>query len=86
MASLTAREPPVYLRSPQGAHGHSDAPTVSGGYGAKNMLLRWGANVLKEAIEKITYPGLDLSRVRPPGQSRQNPKAIQPANLKQSKN
>jgi hypothetical protein len=66
--------------------GHSEASTVSGGYGAKNMLLRWGANVLKEAIEKITYPGLDLSRVRPPGQSRQNPKAIQPANLKQSKN
>lgn len=46
--------------------GHSDASTVSGGYGAKNMLHRWGANVLREAIEKISYPGLDLSRVRPP--------------------
>jgi integrase len=47
--------------------GHSDASTVSGGYGAKNMLHRWGANVLREAIEKITYPGLDLSRVKPLG-------------------
>jgi integrase len=47
--------------------GHSDASTVSGGYGAKNMLARWGVNVLRDAIEKITYPGLDLSRVRPPG-------------------
>jgi integrase len=45
--------------------GHSDASTVSGGYGAKNMLHRWGANILREAIEKITYPGLDLSRAKP---------------------
>jgi integrase len=45
--------------------GHSDASTVSGGYGAKNMLHRWGAKVLRDAIEKIDYPGLDLSRVRP---------------------
>jgi integrase len=55
--------------------GHSDASTVSGGYGAKNMLARWGVNVLKDAIEKITYPGLDLSRVRPPGP--QGPHATQ---------
>lgn len=45
--------------------GHSDASTVSGGYGAKNMLARWGAKVLNEAVEKIAYPGLDLSQVRP---------------------
>jgi integrase len=50
--------------------GHSDASTVSGGYGAKNMLHRWGANVLREAIEKITYPGLDLSRVRALGSAK----------------
>jgi integrase len=50
--------------------GHSDASTVSGGYGARNMLARWGVNVLRDAIEKITYPGLDLSRVRPPGSTR----------------
>jgi integrase len=47
--------------------GHSDASTVSGGYGAKNMLHRWGARLLAEAIEKISYPGLDLSRVKPLG-------------------
>jgi integrase len=45
--------------------GHSDASTVSGGYGAKNMLARWGAKVLNEAVEKIAYPGLDLSHVLP---------------------
>jgi integrase len=44
--------------------GHADN-TVSGGYGARNMLVRWGVTVLKEAVEKISYPGLDLSRVRP---------------------
>jgi integrase len=43
--------------------GHSDG-SVSGGYGAKDMLARWGVDVLKEAVEKITYPGLDLSRVK----------------------
>jgi integrase len=46
--------------------GHSDASTVSGGYGAKGMLQRWTALVLTEAIEKINYPGLDLSRVKAP--------------------
>ncbi|WP_024509686.1 site-specific integrase [Bradyrhizobium sp. ARR65] len=45
--------------------GHAD-PSVSGEYGAKNMLMRWGARVLKEAVEKISYPGLDLSRVQAP--------------------
>jgi integrase len=47
--------------------GHSDAHTVSGGYGAKQMLQRWGVNPLREAVEKIIYPGLDLSRVKPLG-------------------
>jgi integrase len=45
--------------------GHSHASTVSGGYGAKQMLQRFGVAVLKSAVEKISYPGLDLSRVRP---------------------
>ena len=45
--------------------GHSDA-SVSGGYGAKTMLHRWGARLLANAIEKIAYPGLDLSRVQAP--------------------
>ncbi|MCU1340480.1 MAG: Lambda integrase-like/DNA breaking-rejoining enzyme catalytic core [Bryobacterales bacterium] len=34
-------------------------------YGAKEMLRRWGITSLKEAIERVEYPGLDLSRVRP---------------------
>jgi len=37
---------------------------VSGGYGAKQMLQRFGVGVLKGAVEKISYPGLDLSRVQ----------------------
>lgn len=32
----------------------------------RSAATRWGANVLREAVEKITYPGLDLSRVKPP--------------------
>jgi integrase len=45
--------------------GHSKVSTVSGGYGAKNMLARFGVKVLRDAVAKITYPGLDLSRVQP---------------------
>ena len=45
--------------------GHSHASTVSGGYGAKQMLQRFGVPVLKRAVEEISYSGLDLSRVRP---------------------
>ena len=29
------------------------------------MVERWGVKALKAAIDKISYPGLDLSRVRP---------------------
>jgi integrase len=49
--------------------GHSHGNTVSGGYGAAEMLARWGVEALHEAISKITYPGLDLSRVKPLGVS-----------------
>jgi hypothetical protein len=31
------------------------------------MLERWGVKSLKTAIDKINFPGLDLSRVRPLG-------------------
>jgi hypothetical protein len=34
------------------------------------MLERWGVKALKAAIDKISYPGLDLSRVRPMGVSK----------------
>jgi hypothetical protein len=36
------------------------------------MLQRWGVNVLKEAVEKITYPGLDLSRVKALGSTKRS--------------
>jgi len=45
----------------------SRGKSVSRDYGANDMIVRWGAQVLKEAVEKISYPELHLSRVRPPG-------------------
>jgi integrase len=45
--------------------GHAQASTVSGGYGAKEMLARFGVKVLRAAVAKVAYRGLDLSRVRP---------------------
>jgi integrase len=44
--------------------GHAQASTVSGGYGAKEMLARFGVEVLSAAVAKVSYRGLDLSRVR----------------------
>ena len=45
--------------------GHAQASTVSGGYGAKEMLARFGVKVLRAAVAKVAYRGLDLSRVQP---------------------
>jgi integrase len=45
--------------------GHAQASTVSGGYGAKEMLVRFGVEVLRTAVAKVAYRGLDLSRVQP---------------------
>jgi integrase len=46
--------------------GHSSGKSsVSRGYGAKQMLTRWGDKSLREAVSKVDYRGLDLSRVRP---------------------
>jgi integrase len=47
--------------------GRSSGKSVSRSYGAKAMLQRWGVRVLKRAIDDISYPGLDLSRVQPMG-------------------
>ena len=58
--------------------GHAQASTVSGGYGANAMLSRWGAEALSDAINRISYPRLDLSRVKPlgePPRTRDNTKA-----------
>jgi integrase len=49
--------------------GHSDG-SVSGGYGSAAMLERFGVKVLRSAMAKIVYPGLNLSRVRPGGVGR----------------
>jgi integrase len=45
--------------------GHAQASTVSGGYGAKEMLARFGVKVLRASVAKVAYRGLDLSRVQP---------------------
>jgi integrase len=45
--------------------GHAQASTVSGGYGAKEMLARFTVKVLRAAVAKVAYRGLDLSRVQP---------------------
>ncbi|MBR1276535.1 site-specific integrase [Bradyrhizobium sp. AUGA SZCCT0283] len=47
--------------------GRSSGKSVSRRYGAKAMLERWGVKALKSAIDKINYPGLDLSRIRTSG-------------------
>lgn len=45
--------------------GHAQASSVSWGYGANAMLSRFGAVALSDAINRVPYTGLDLSRVRP---------------------
>ena len=50
--------------------GRSSGKSVSRRYGAKAMLERWGVKPLKAAIDKIKYPGLDLSRVRASGSAK----------------
>lgn len=45
--------------------GHSGSTSaVSRGYGANEMLERWGVKVLRDAVARIEYVGLDLSKVK----------------------
>jgi integrase len=45
--------------------GHSGSTSaVSRGYGANEMLERWGVQVLRDAVSKINYAGLNLSKVK----------------------
>jgi len=44
--------------------GHSGEGTDEG-YGAKAMVRRYGLPRLSEALFKVSYPGLDLSHIRP---------------------
>jgi hypothetical protein len=48
----------------------SQKKSVSRGYGAKEMLARWDLQTLQDAVSKISYPGLDLSRVQPLGSTK----------------
>lgn len=45
--------------------GHAQSSSTSWGYGANAMLARFTAAGLADAINRIAYHGLDLSRVKP---------------------
>lgn len=45
--------------------GHRGPKSVGRGYGSKEMLARWGIKPLRDAVGKVAFAGLDLSRVRP---------------------
>jgi integrase len=44
--------------------GHSGGNSVARGYGWKDMVRRFGFPTLSAAVEKVQYPGLDLSGLR----------------------
>jgi len=55
----------VDLEAREALLGHTGATSaVSRGYGANEMLERWGVMMLRDAVSKIQYPGLDLSDLR----------------------
>jgi hypothetical protein len=45
--------------------GHAGGNSVARGYGAKDMMRRFGLPALADAVNKVAYPGLDLSGIRP---------------------
>ncbi|MBR1281587.1 site-specific integrase [Bradyrhizobium sp. AUGA SZCCT0177] len=47
--------------------GHRGPKSVGREYGAKEMLTRFGIKLLKDAVARVEYHGLDLSHVRPVG-------------------
>jgi integrase len=44
--------------------GHSGGNAVARSYGWKDMVRRFGFSTLNAAVEKVQYPGLDLSQLR----------------------
>ena len=44
--------------------GHAGGNSVARGYGAKDMIRRFGLPPLANAVKKVAYPGLDLSRIK----------------------
>lgn len=60
--------------------GHSGSTSsVSRGYGASEMLERWGVKVLRDAVSKIEYVGLDLTRVKTGHEAKQARKLGRPS-------
>jgi integrase len=49
--------------------GHSGGNSVARGYGWKDMVRRFGFPTLAAAVEKVEYPGLDLSKLRWPARA-----------------
>jgi integrase len=45
--------------------GHAWGAAAHGGYGGKTMIVRFSVETMKEAVAKVAYRGLDLSRVQP---------------------
>ena len=43
--------------------GHAGGNSIARGYGAKDMVRRFGLRTLADAVSKARYPGLDLSDV-----------------------
>jgi integrase len=78
-----ARSGGVPLETHDALMGQSSASAVSQGYGAKQMLQRFTAKALKEAVDKVQYPGLDLARVRT-GHERENDASTRVHNGKRS--
>lgn len=64
---LRRTTPDEELRDALTGRSSGKGKSVSRTYGAKAMLQRWGVQALKRAVDDISYPGLDLSRVRPLG-------------------
>jgi integrase len=60
-----ARAGGVPLETHDALMGQTNASAVSQGYGAKQMLHRFGVKALQDAMSRIEYPGLDLSRIQP---------------------
>ena len=62
--------------------GHSGGNAVARGYGWKDMVRRFGFQTLCDAVEKVRYPGLDLTALRwvtpQAGSSNTGPKDIKP--------
>jgi integrase len=54
--------------------GHAGGNRVARGYGWKDMVRRFGFPALDAAVEKLAYPGLDLSHLRWPHPVRRGPR------------